>query len=77
MAATEPIAEDERDRRTPRAPGDPQGRVPGEGAREVLPAGHGRPASARSAWAWVSQRNAMFGASSPRTSIASTSAAPQ
>ena len=68
------LPQDERHRRAWGVPGNPQGRAGGEGPREVLPADHAEPASASRAWAWVSHRNAMFGASSPRASRASTSA---
>ncbi len=69
------VAKDERHRRARRVARDAEGRVAGDGARQIVPAGHEPPpARARSARAWVSQRKAMFGASSPRTSRPSTSA---
>jgi hypothetical protein len=74
-AAGRGVAQDERHRRARGAAGDAARLVPGERG-ERLPGDHARPvpASASKARACVSQRNAMFGASSPATSSASSSA---
>ena len=69
------VAEDEGHRGTGRAARDAERLATSQRSREVVPGGHAPPpARARSARAWVSQRKAMFGASSPRTSRPSTSA---